>query len=221
VEGCVLTGGLTHEDRCGTIIDWNLCFNADGISSDRPFKSGTPVFMASALLNNEQIPRRTLGHDMESFFAVIIWVASLNYADEAAFLAKPLVSAMQTPIAKEALIKVPAYFGKRVVNHFELAYRKDLGFLGCLLKLRQILYLTPDPNSDLGLDEYMDGNLDENDKETEDADPMKEGLFRMCMKEIDDYLHETKGCCEMKWIDSQASTRHTPESLMQEGNRVD
>jgi hypothetical protein len=75
-----------------------------------------------------------------------------------------------------------------------------------LLKLRQILYLIPDPNSDLDLDKYMDGNLDENDKETEDADPMKEGLFPMCMKEIDDYLHETKGCCEMQSIDSQALT---------------
>jgi hypothetical protein len=111
----VLTGGLTHEDRCGTIIDWNLCFNANGISSDRPLKSGTPVFMASALLNNKQIPRRTLGHDMESFFAVIIWIASLNYADEAAFLAKPLVSVMQTPIAKETLFKIPEYFRMRVV----------------------------------------------------------------------------------------------------------
>ena len=84
-------------------------------------------------------------------------------------------------------------------------------FLKCLLKLRQIIY----PNGDFELNAYMDGDLGKNDnKETEDADPIKEGLFRMCMKEIDDYLHETKGCCEMQWIDSQAPTRHTPESLM-------
>jgi hypothetical protein len=51
---------------------------------------------------------------------------------------------------------------------------------------------------------------------------MKEGLFRMCMKEIDDYLHETKGCDEMQWIDSHRSrARQTPESLGLEGNRVD
>src|SRR3954452_15285795 len=92
MRGSVLTGGLTHKDRCGTIIDWNLCFNADGSSSNRAFRSGTPAFMASVLLDDEQIPRRTLGHDMESFFAVIIWMASLNYADEAAFQAKPLAS---------------------------------------------------------------------------------------------------------------------------------
>jgi hypothetical protein len=29
---------------------------------------------------------------------------------------------------------------------------------------------------------------------------MKEGLFRQCMKEIDDYLGETKGCDEMEQI---------------------
>ena len=89
VGGCVLTGGLTYKDRSGTLIDWNLCFNAHGESSNRTFKSGTPAFMAPVLLEDKQIPRRTLGHDMESFFAVIIWIATLDYDDEAVFLAKP------------------------------------------------------------------------------------------------------------------------------------
>jgi len=35
---------------------------------------------------------------------------------------------------------------------------------------------------------------------TEDADPMKEDVFRQCMKEIDDYLGETTGCDEMEQI---------------------
>jgi len=57
------------------------------------------------------------------------------------------------------------------------------------------------------------GGLNQNDnKVTEDADPMKEGLFRKCMKEIDDYLHETKGCSEMQLIDSNALAQRTPES---------
>src|SRR5271170_6977360 len=94
MEGSVLTGGLTYEDRCGTIIDWNLCFNADGTSPNRSFRSGTPAFMAPVLLDYEQILRRTLGHDMESFFAVIIWIATLDYDDEAALQAKPLASMM-------------------------------------------------------------------------------------------------------------------------------
>src|SRR3954470_2822441 len=92
MAGCVLTGGLTYKDRCGTLIDWNLCFNARGESSNRSFKSGTPAFMSPVLLKDKQIPRRTLAHDMESFFAVIVWIATLDFADEVAFLAKPLCS---------------------------------------------------------------------------------------------------------------------------------
>jgi hypothetical protein len=158
---------------------------------------------------------------MESFFAVIIWIATLNYADEAAFQAKPLASVMldkkKTPRdivgIKDSWFKIPENFRKRIVNHFEPVYREDMGFLKYLLKLRKILYSIPDLNDDLELNAYMDDGLDKSDnKETEDADPMKEGLFRMCMEEIDDYLHETKGCREMQWIDSQALTRHTPES---------
>jgi hypothetical protein len=84
-------------------------------------------------------------------------------------------------------------------------YRQDIGFLKCLFNLREILY----PNT-FNLNAFLTGGLD--NKETGDADP-KEDLFRECMKEIDDYLHETKGCFEMKWIDSEALTRHTPESL--------
>lgn len=86
-------------------------------------------------------------------------------------------------------------------------------FLKCLLELRKILYSIPDLNDDLELNSCMDGFLDRTDnKEMEDTDPMKEGLFRMCMKAIDDYLDEKKGCDQMQWIDSQARTRHTPGS---------
>jgi len=61
----------------------------------------------------------------------------------------------------------------------------------------------------------MSGRRNKNDKKvTEDADLMKEGLFRQCMKVIDDYLNEKKGCDEMQWIDSKAQARHSPESLM-------
>jgi hypothetical protein len=31
------------------------------------------------------------------------------------------------------------------------------------------------------------------------------------MKEIDDYLRETKGCYEMQWIESNSLAQHTPE----------
>jgi hypothetical protein len=186
--------------------------------------------MAPVLLEDKQIPRRTLGHDMESFFAVIIWIATLNYDDDTAFQAKPLASMMldrgktpkDTANGKGRWFENPENFRTRIVSHFEPAYRKDMGFIKCLVELRRNLYSIPVLSGDLELNAYMDGGLDQNDnKVTEDNDPMKEGLFQKCMKEIDDYLNDAKGCSEMKWIDSQARTRHTPESLMQEGNQVD
>jgi hypothetical protein len=179
--------------------------------------------MAPVLLDDEQIPRRTLGHDMESFFAVIIWIATLDYADEAAFQAKPLAIMMldkkKTPMdivgIKDSWFKIPENFRKKIIAHFVPVYREDMGFLKCLFKLREILY--PDK---FDLNAFLTGGLDKNDnKETGDADPMKEGLFRQCMKEIDDYLHETKGCNEMQWIDSRALRRHTPESLCDAGGK--
>jgi Fungal protein kinase len=200
----VLTGGLTHKDRSGTLIDWNLCFNARGESSNRTFRSGTPAFMAPVLLEDTQIPRRTLAHDMESFFAVIIWIATLNYDDEAAFQAKPLAVLMldkkMTPInivnSKENWFKNPEGFQKWITDHFEPIYYEDMEFLKCLFKLREILYPTK-----FDLNTYLSRGLGKNDnKVTEDADLMKEDLFRQCMKELDGYLSETKGCDEMEQI---------------------
>ena len=205
----MLTGGLTYEDRSGTLIDWNLCFNARGESSNRVFRSGTPAFMAPVLLEDEPIPRRTLGHDMESFFAVIIWIATLNYDDEALFQLKPLAYTMlnkkKDPAdivnAKGRWFDNLKYFRRRIIDFFEPVYRENKEFLTCLFKLREILY----PDEKLDFKAYLDDDLDKNDKKvTEDADPMQEGLFRQCMKEIDDYLGETKGCEEMGWIDSNS-----------------
>ena len=219
MEGSVLTGGLTWKDRRGTIIDWNLCFNVKGESSSRNFKSGTPAFMAPVLLKDTQIPRRTLGHDMESFFAVIIWVATLDYRNEARFLAKPLArnlcdinkTAEDILHAKDSWFNTISNFKENIINHFELSYYQDKAFLRCIFMLRKILYLNPaDDIEALLTEDYEKG-------ETGDA---KEDLFRKCMLEIDNYLQETKGCDEMQWIDSQALARHTPESPVQEGSRV-
>jgi hypothetical protein len=210
-EGCVLTGDLTYKDRSGTIIDWNLCFNADGTSSNRSFGSGTPAFMAPVLLKEDPIYRRTLGHDMESFFAVILWVATLDYHNEADFQEKPLAKMMldkkdPTDIvnAKGNWFRSPAEFRRSITNHFEAPYHEDKGFLTCLYMLRKILY----PGEELGLNEFLSGDPNENDNK--DTDP-KEDLFRQCMKEIDDYLNETKGCDEMRWIDSHSLAPHAPE----------
>jgi len=212
VEGSVLTGGLTYEDRRGTVVDWNLSFTADGVSSSRSFRSGTLTFMAPVLLDDEPIARRTLAHDMESFLAVIIWIATIDYENEPAFLATPLAVTLldkkKAPLdivqIKENWFQSQKSFRKRITEHFQPLYRKDSRFIACLSKLRLILYL---------------GNGDDNDgmEMEKSADP-KEDLFRTCMKDIDDYLNEQKGCDEMQWIDSQAlaSRAHISQSLAQE-----
>jgi hypothetical protein len=95
-----------------------------------------------------------------------------------------------------------AQFLRSIIRHFEPPYLEDVRFLTSLDKLRDILY--PGEKIDLGAHlAHLSRGLDENDnKETGDTDP-KEDLFRQCMKEIDDYLNETKGCDEMQLINSR------------------
>ena len=91
--------------------------------------------MAPVLLEDTPIPRRTLAHDMESFFAVIIWIATLDYFDEAAFQAKPLAMTMldkrNHPMEivnfKENWFNNQKSFRKWITDHFEPPYRKDKG----------------------------------------------------------------------------------------------
>jgi hypothetical protein len=169
--------------------------------------------MAPVLLKDKPIPRRTLAHDMESFFAVIIWIATLDYFNEAAFQAKPLAMAMldkkKAPMdivgIKDSWFKIPENFREWITDHFEPLYRKDKGFRKCLAKLRKILYPVRQED-DLDLDDDLDKN---DNKVTEDVDPMKEGLFRQCMKEIDDYLHDTKGCYEMEQVGRRRAAEGT------------
>jgi hypothetical protein len=187
-----LTGGLTFKNRRGTLVDWNLCFNAHGQSTERNFKSATPAFMAPVLFEDERFDRRTLSHDMESFFAVIIWMATYDYTDETAFKEKPLAMAMldrkkthkDMVYAKRCWFKIPSEFKREITDHFEPDYGQDEEFLKCLDNIREILY----QHEEFGIEE--------------DDHPMKEGLFRRCMEEMDGYLGETKGCDEMRWIDT-------------------
>jgi len=156
---------------------------------------------------------------MESFFTVIIWIATLDY-DEAVFLTKPLartmldrnLTSMGIACTKENWFHFPKRFYKSIIKHFSQPYREDEGFLHCLFKLREILYPVEKCDySDLSdLKARMHGGLDKNgNRVTEDADPMKEGLFRQCMKEIDDYLGETNGCDEMKEIGRRRAAEGT------------
>lgn len=197
LKGSKLTGGLTYETRRGTLIDWNLCFNADGTASGRSFRSGTPAFVAPILLEDTPIARRTLHHDMESFFAVILWVASLNYEDEVAFQAKPLAAiaiekraSSDIANAKIRWFQNPRQFKKWVTNHFEETYCKDRRFIRCVRVLCRILYQEDDDiGSDMGdegspimsqktnaetNDETRNDTNDEVDDEKNDDNPMEE-----------------------------------------------
>jgi len=212
VPGSKLTGDLTSEDRCGTLIDWNLCFSADGKSSSRQFRSGTPAFMAPILLSGKKITRRTLAHDMESFFAVMIWIASLDYHDHIAFRAKPLASAlldrktdaMHIANAKKTWFQNPEEFRDSIIECLEPSYYNDVEFILCLFELRKILY----PHNNLSGEAYLIHRKNKA-KEKEDPDQMKEGLFRECMKAIDVYLGNSKGSDEIEMIDSLALASHS------------
>jgi hypothetical protein len=93
-------------------------------------------------------------------------------------------------------------FKDEITDHFEPFYLGDRRFLKCLAMLRQILYQQDDLDVDAV---YPDDNLNQNNhKETKDADPMKEGLFQKCMKEIDGYLMDTKGSDEIVLINDMA-----------------
>ena len=71
-----LTGPLSNTNRPkGTIVDWNLSYKASGLSTSRQVRSGTPVFMALSLLDPDvNVQQRILKHDVESFFAVILYM---------------------------------------------------------------------------------------------------------------------------------------------------
>ncbi|KIX01217.1 uncharacterized protein Z518_08942 [Rhinocladiella mackenziei CBS 650.93] len=208
VEETQLTGGLTHETLRGTLIDWNLCFTADGRASSRGIRSGTPAFMAPSLLRDKPVPRRTLGHDMESFFAVMLWVASLNYDDEIAFQNKPLVKIAiekkpTTDIANAKLLwfRDAVDFKTSIIDHFEQPYRKDKDFVKCARNLRRVLY-----KRDYDEDALSSSEEELTDfEDTNDDDPMKERLFKDCMAVFDKYLGdegEKSGSYQLDKIDA-------------------
>ncbi|KIX02535.1 uncharacterized protein Z518_08476 [Rhinocladiella mackenziei CBS 650.93] len=219
VEETQLTGGLTHETLRGTLIDWNLCFTADGRASSRSIRSGTPAFMAPSLLEDKPVTRRTLGHDMESFFAVTLWVASLNYDDEIAFQDKPLVKVIieKKPTIDVANAKVRWFrdaveFKESIINHFEQPYRKDKHFVKCTRDLRRVLYKR---NYDEDTSSSSEGELT-NLEETNDDDPMKERLFKDCMAVFDKYLGdegEQSGSYQLDKIDTRVDLEESEEEI--------
>ena len=198
-----LTGGLTYKDRKGTLIDWNLAFTADGASSGRSFHSGTPAFMSIPLLKGKPVARRDLSHDMESFFAVILWVATLDYDDLKVWKDKPMVdyfvgevktSARHIAATKSGWFGNQENFQEWITDHFNPDF-DEVDFLTCLSKLRHILY-------------DRDG-IEINSHET---DPNKERVFRACMEVMDNFVGDGKGITEINSIDSGKSAQEPEPS---------
>ena len=96
---------------------------------------------------------------------------------------------------KEIWFKTVPSFRENIIDHFEPPYSQDIEFLRCLFMLREILY----PTTTSDFEAYLT-----KDYEKEEMEDAKEDLFWKCMKEIDSYLRETKGCDEMQQINSQA-----------------
>ncbi|KIX08775.1 uncharacterized protein Z518_03432 [Rhinocladiella mackenziei CBS 650.93] len=221
VEETQLTGGLTHKTLRGTLIDWNLCFTADGRASSRNIRSGTIAFMAPSLLRDDPVPRRTLGHDMESFFAVMLWIASLNYDDHIAFQNKPLVkrvvgnksSTEDIADGKLHWFENPEAFDKSIIDHFEELYREDDDFIDCIWDLQTILYERTHDKNRLRHKRKMPTNPK---KENDDDDPMKERLFKDCMAVFDKYLGDQgkqSGSYQLNKIDAGEDLEESEESI--------
>ncbi|KIX05596.1 uncharacterized protein Z518_06468 [Rhinocladiella mackenziei CBS 650.93] len=220
VEETQLTGGLTHKTLRGTLIDWNLCFTADGRASSRGIRSGTPTFMAPSLLLDEPVTRRTLGHDMESFFAVMLWIASINYDDDIAFQSKPLVkhvvgnksSAKFVAHTKLHLFENPKAFKMSIINYFEQPYRKDNDFVECTWDLRHVLY-----KQDYDEDTLSSSEEEPTDFEgTNDDDPMKERLFKDCMAVFDKHLGDEgkqSGSYQLDKIDAREDPEESDDEF--------
>ena len=103
--------------------------------------------MAPILLENTAIAQRTLGHDMESFFAIILWIASLNYDDETASQNKLLINiavekkhSSDIANAKIRWFRIPREFKVCILDHFDDLYSEDDEFIDCLWDLRQAFY---------------------------------------------------------------------------------
>jgi hypothetical protein len=201
-----LMGSCT--DRAATLVDWDLCFAADGRASSRSLKSGTPIFMSPRLLYDEPLTRRTLAHDAESFFAVTIWIASYVFRNEKEFRQKPLAAdevIHATPYEKGQIkwtwFSDPKRFASEIIEHLERPFRQDLEFCALLLDLRALLY--PRASMSEIKEKILRGETVRANEE-EDGD-MKEDVVRRYMQLIDEYLKNDEGCRELSAIDERAA----------------
>lgn len=184
-----LTGPLSDTNRPkGTIIDWNLSYKASGLSTSRQVRSGTPAFMALSLLDPDvNVQQRTLKHDLESFFAVILYMtlSHKNAKWQKSTFARAFDMSKDFEdiyTIKSSMLLVNFQFKKACLNYIDTQILGGGDIKMLLEDMRSLLY------SDYG-DEDMTGSYEE--------------LFRDIIDIIDRYLHDDHGRRRLEAIDAR------------------
>lgn len=183
-----LTGRLTWEHRKGTLIDWNYSYPATGTFTSRFFRSGTPQFMAFELLDQYQDPQtRTVRHDLESFFAVALYMATKHRND--AWVGTPLQKAITEPETNDGisdrrwkLVSNNGFFQDRVLHRLSPQLKGDKEFGNLLTGIRNALY---PPNYPV------------------DPQTAPDELFKLVVLLIDRYCQDTEGEQSLAEIDQR------------------
>ncbi|KAM0798194.1 hypothetical protein BDR22DRAFT_974686 [Usnea florida] len=196
----ILTAQSEIRPRKGTIIDWNLSYPASEFPTSS--RSGTPVFMALDLLylpndkDDDVTKIRTLRHDLESFFHVMLYMAMIYK--------NPLWSKCHFAGAfndKETWRDIHncKYAMLSTDKNFQRFYLKQLpadDFPGGS-KFQELL-------QDIRRSIYDDDEEQKTSSDNKDYIINCEALFRRIMKLIDQHIGEDGiGCLDLKEIDDR------------------
>ena len=191
----VLTGPPSEKPRPrGTIIDWNYSYPALGLATSRHVRSGTPSFMALELLNpKNQIRRRTLRHDLESFFAVVLYMATRYKNPDWKFSALAAATAPSQTLEfvyryKLSMFTTAAQFQLDILDQLSPEVAENSDFKQLLENMRFTLY-SPGWNIQTTNDE----------EETR----LCEELFKKIMGYIDEFLQDRHGTTSLEEIDAR------------------
>ena len=196
----LLTGMKSMKDRKGTIIDWNYSYPASGSPTSRQNRSGTPAFMALDLLDKwKSVPRRTIRHDLESFFAVVLFMASYYHNEnwESSPLADTMLPKREMQhiyYAKSAIFTKPTEFKDKILQYLSPMIPDGERFKKLLEDMRSSLYPFDSENTD-------------NIVPDEEVTAICEDLFKRNMSFIDDFLRDDCGVTSLMDIDARKASK--------------
>ena len=208
----------TTRKRKGTIIDWNYSYTANGSPSSRSFKTGTLPYMAVDILASADLPeqheskslRRTLQHDLESFFMVVLVMASRcrNPKWKKTVLAKDLTYGAGFLHRTKQIFRIISDFNARYLDGLSPEIRNDEKFIILLHGIRSILY--PLKSIDKDPDETGPSVPPKSEEDGEE-----EQVFMDTMGIIEHYIGDQSGQVNLRTINerkaqSDLKSRHTP-----------